>query len=116
MEPYGATSRGRSPLGIYTPWPEMTVSEAALAEARREFHAGLLNSGILSLNAAGIPSNPDSSQSSSIAYATSIARALQVETVQERMAGQTSGGGFEQACADFLIETFPRFMHLRPGT
>lgn len=94
----------------------MTASETALAKARREFHVGLLNSGILSLNAAGIPSNADSSQPSSIAYATSIARALQVEAVQERMAGQSSGGGFEQACADFLIDTFPRFLRLRPGT
>lgn len=94
----------------------LTTSNAILAEARREFHAGLLNSLILSIDANGVASNADKSQASSVQYAASIARALQVETTQERLAGQTAGGGFEQACADFLAETFPRLGRLRPGT
>jgi len=87
-----------------------------LADARREFHAGLLTSGVLTINAQGVASNADRSQRSSVAYAAHIARALLVETVGERLAGQTSGGEFETACADFVRATFGRFGMLRPGT
>lgn len=93
----------------------MKQTLAVFAEARREFHAGLLNSGILSVNAAGIPSNADGSNEASKQYALRVATALKVETVSERLAGQTSGGGFEQACASFLSATFPRLGMLRPG-
>ncbi|MGN6405675.1 NgoMIV family type II restriction endonuclease [Sinomonas sp.] len=93
----------------------MEQTEAAFAGARRQFHAGLLNSGILSVNAAGVPSNADGSNAASIQYAQRIATALNVETVSERLAGQTSGGGFEQACAEFVSATFPRLGMLRPG-
>lgn len=90
-------------------------SQAYLAHARRDFHAALLASGVLAVNASGVPSNADSSQRSSIAYAKRITDALLVETVGERLAGQTSGGEFETACADFLRATFLRLGMLRPG-
>lgn len=93
----------------------MDNSETVFAEARREFHAGLLASGILSVNSKGIPGNADGSNAASVSYAHRIATALKVETVSERLAGQTSGGGFEQACANFLSLTFPRLNMLRPG-
>lgn len=90
-------------------------SEAFLAQARRDFHAALLASGVLTVNEKGVASNADGSQKSSIAYAGRVAQALLVETVGERLAGQTSGGEFETACADFVRATFLRLGMLRPG-
>jgi hypothetical protein len=91
------------------------TSPAAFAEARREFHSGLLASGVLTVNENGVASNADKSQKSSIAYARHIADSLRVETVGERLAGQTSGGKFESACADFVRITFGMLAALRPG-
>lgn len=90
-------------------------SQAFLAQARRDFHAALLASGVLTVNDRGVASNADSSQRSSIAYAGRIAQNLLVETIGERLAGQTSGGEFETACADFVRATFTRLGMLRPG-
>jgi NgoMIV restriction enzyme len=92
-----------------------TSGVSAFAEARRQFHAGLLAGGVLAVNEKGVPSNADGSNRTSISYARAIADTLQVETVSERLAGQTSGGEFEQATANFLAETFPRLSMLRPG-
>jgi hypothetical protein len=89
--------------------------EAAFAQARRDFHASLLASGVLTVNEKGVASNADGSQKSSIQYARHIADRLLVETVGERLAGQTSGGEFETACADFVRATFTRLSMLRPG-
>ncbi|MBF4566155.1 NgoMIV family type II restriction endonuclease [Plantibacter sp. VKM Ac-2876] len=94
----------------------MTLNGNSLfASARREFHAGLLAGGVLSINGKGTPSNADGSNRTSIRYATAIAEILEVETIRERLAGQTSGGEFEQATANFLAETFPQLDMLRPG-
>lgn len=90
-------------------------SEPAFATARSDFHADLILKGVLSRDALGVPSNADKSQVSSIRYASGIADALEAETIAERLAGQSSGGGFEQACADFLRLTFGQLGHLRPG-
>lgn len=80
---------------------------AAIEEARREFHATLLKT-TLTIDAKGHPSNSDSSNRVSIAVASGIAELLKAETVQERIAGQTSGTQFEASCADFLRTTFPQ--------
>lgn len=90
-------------------------SQSYLAVQREKFHAQLLAEGILSVNAAGVASNADSSSVLSRALAGRIATALKVETAGERLAGQTAGGQFEQACANFLIATFHELGHLRPG-
>lgn len=92
-----------------------TIPEPTFATARSEFHAALILSGVLSRDKNGAPSNADRSQVSSVRYATGIAGALEAETVAERLAGQTSGGGFEAACADFVRNTFNQLGHLRPG-
>jgi len=94
---------------------DVTLSQASFAEARRAFHASLLASGVLAVNANGVASNADGSQRSSVAYAKHIAERLLVETVGERLAGQTSGGEFETACADFVRATFMQLGMLRPG-
>jgi hypothetical protein len=86
-----------------------------IARARREFHLALIAGGVLSVNSNGIPSNADGSQRSSIQFATHIASKLFVDNTSERLAGQTSGGHFESACADFISETFLQLDMLRPG-
>lgn len=86
-----------------------------LTEQRARFHAQLLGDGVLTVNPAGIASNADGSSVLSRRLAAHIATALQAETAGERLAGQTSGGGFERACTDFVAATFPALSHLRPG-
>lgn len=93
----------------------MSPSEAVFAEERRQFHAGLLLSGALTLSENGIPSNADKDNRLSVRLARDVADQLKVETVAERLAGQTSGGEFETATASFLWQTFPRLTMLRPG-
>ncbi len=88
---------------------------AEFSEARKRFHATLLKT-TLTTNSAGIVSNADSSNTTSKAVASGIAKLLKSETVSERIAGQTSGNQFESICADFVSETFAKLGHLRPGT
>ena len=88
---------------------------AHFLEARKTFHASLLES-ILTISGAGVVSNADSSNTSSKAIAKGIAELLHAETVAERSAGQTSGNQFEGICADFVRNTFLKLGHLRPGT
>ncbi|WP_323011428.1 NgoMIV family type II restriction endonuclease [Castellaniella sp.] len=83
--------------------------------ARKRFHANLLKS-ILTINAAGVVSNADSSNRASKAIAQGIAERLQAETISERSAGQTAGDKFESVCAEFIQETFTHLNHLRPGS
>lgn len=93
----------------------MPDSESLITRKRREFHAGLIDEGTLSLNASGVASIADGSNKLSVAVAADIAKALEVDTEQERQAGQTLGGSFETATRRFLEETFPAFGMLRPG-
>lgn len=91
------------------------TTPAEFAEARKAFHASLLES-TLTINSAGVVSNADSSNTTSKAIARGIADLLKAETIGERIAGQTSGNQFEGICAAFVQETFLRLGHLRPGT
>ncbi|MEW6962653.1 NgoMIV family type II restriction endonuclease [Trueperella pyogenes] len=86
-----------------------------LDEQRRRFHATLLASNTLTINPHGVPSNADKDQKSSVAFACHIAQCLEVATVEERLAGQTSGGNFENAVKAFIESTFPLLSNLRPG-
>lgn len=85
-----------------------------VAEARRSFHAALLQQ-VLRANEVGIPSNADGSNQTSISIASGVLRRLGAETVGARLAGQMSGNKFEAIVCKFISETFPRFNHLRPG-
>ena len=91
------------------------VDPAWFSEARKAFHATLLES-IMTINSAGVVSNADSSNTTSKAIARGIAELLKTETIGERIAGQTSGNQFEGICAAFVRETFLKLGHLRPGT
>lgn len=91
----------------------MTIP-ALFLEARIAFHAALLKA-TLTTDTRGIVSNADSSNRTSIAIAKGIAELLKAETLGERIAGQTSGNQFEGAVSDFVLSTFTKLGHLRPG-
>jgi NgoMIV restriction enzyme len=90
------------------------MARSLLAQARVEFHSALLI-GTLTTDSIGIPSNADRSSAQSKLYARSIAQQLASETVQERAAGQTLGGNFEKAVAEFVQRVLPRLEQVRPG-
>ena len=81
-----------------------------IAKARRTYHQGLLDSGVLTLDANGIASNADRSSRLSV----SIAERLEAE-VRSKMVGQASGAKFEQLTMEYLSDTFPALQGLRPG-
>ena len=82
-------------------------------EARRSFHAALLNS-ILRVDK-GVPSNADKDSKQSVNIAKGIIEKLGLESKGARLAGQMAGSKFEEICSQFLDETFTRLHHLRPG-
>lgn len=87
---------------------------AVFHDARKAFHASLLES-TLTINNLGVVSNADSSNTNSKAIAKGIAELLKAETFGERIAGQTSGSQFEGICAEFVRNTFLNLDHIRPG-
>jgi hypothetical protein len=90
------------------------TTPAEFTEARRAFHASLLEA-TLTINSTGVVSNADSGNAASKAIAKGIADLLKAETIGERIAGQTSGNQFEGICAAFVKDTFIKLRHLRPG-
>lgn len=88
---------------------------ALIAEARKNYHRQLLECGVLTVDAKGIPSNADSSSKMSVKIAQGIASRLMAE-VQDKALGQTSGAKFEQLNMQFLMDTFPKLQNIRPGS
>ncbi|GID96197.1 NgoMIV family type II restriction endonuclease [Amorphoplanes digitatis] len=93
----------------------MDANESLIQQMRSEFHAGLVAEGTLTVNARGVASIADGANRLSVAVGSEIATALLVDTEAERAAGQTLGGSFEEATANYLRATFPAFWMLRPG-
>lgn len=89
------------------------ITESLIKLERKAFHKALLES-VLLIDSKGIPSNADKDQRSSILFAQGIAKRLEAET-GERLAGQSSGRHFELIVTNFLLNTFKRLLHLRPG-
>jgi len=89
-------------------------TNAFLAEARRSFHAALLEK-VLRANRDGVPSNADGNNGVSVAIASGILDRLGSESTGARLAGQMSGNEFEVITCKFFSQTFPRLSHLRPG-
>lgn len=85
-----------------------------VTEARAAFHAALI-AGVLRVSS-GVPSNADGSNQRSVQVASGIAKRIGSVMVGTRLAGQVSGNRFEEICETFLLATFPRFAHLRPGS
>lgn len=91
------------------------MTEAWLTQARREFHATLLDS-ILTRSTSGIPSNADKASKPSREIANSILDQLGPATTAPKLPGQTAGADFEGVCASFVRVCFQHMHHLRPGT
>ena len=89
-------------------------AKSHFSEARKNFHAALLDS-VLRVDSAGIASNADKGNRNSIRIASGIAQRIGAETRGARLAGQLSGNRFEELCMDFLKRTFFMCEHLRPG-
>lgn len=89
--------------------------DALIAETRKNYHRQLLENGVLTIDAKGIPSNADSSSKMSVRIAQGIASRLMAE-VQDKALGQTSGAKFEQLNMQFLMDTFPKLQNIRPGS
>lgn len=75
----------------------------------------LLDEGVLTIDAKGIPSNADKSSALSIKIAKGITDQLVARKTQQKSQGQTSGAKFEQINMQFLQATFPHLQNLRPG-
>ncbi|MFQ5535192.1 MAG: NgoMIV family type II restriction endonuclease [Sphingomonadales bacterium] len=88
--------------------------ETFFAEARRSFHAALLDS-VLRTDAKGIPSNADKHSTPSVKIAQGIMERLGAESEGARLAGQMAGSQFEEICKEYLEEMFPHLAHMRPG-
>ena len=92
----------------------IATKDSFLSEARRSYHAALLEN-VLRQDSDGIPSNADRSQKSSVRYAQGIISRLGSEVIGARLVGQMSGNEFEAITCDFLNLTFRELDHLRPG-
>lgn len=88
--------------------------ESLLRKSRKKFHQMLLESGILAINANGVPSNADKSSRFSIDVASRIAKRIISEAVEVPVK-QIPNITFEHICWQFLQETFPKLQHLRVG-
>ena len=92
----------------------MSQNDAIIAQARRQFHATLISTFVLSVSEDGVPSNADRANAPSLEIARRIAADLGAAT-HPKLPAQTSGMLFEGAVTDFLKNTFPKLQHLRPG-
>ena len=85
-----------------------------LFEARKRFHAALLES-VLRVTDDGVATNADKGSKPSREIALGITERIGYEVGGLRLAGQSSGRQFETICRDFIAGTFTKLNHLRPG-
>jgi hypothetical protein len=71
--------------------------KAFITEARRSFHAALLDS-VLKTDSKGVPSNADKHSKPSVGIARGIMEQLGAESKGARLAGQMAGSQFEGIC------------------
>lgn len=90
------------------------MGNVVLLEARKKYHKALVENRVLTITEDGIASNADSSNAPSKAIAKTLAERLGA-MVGTKVKGQTSGTLFEQVTMQFLVDTFPKLQHLRPG-
>lgn len=89
--------------------------EALVVGARRRFHAGMIEAGLLTINEKGVASIADSSSAASRDIAGSLLAKIGSEASGARLAGQTAGRSFEDFVRVFLEEIFPRLTAVRCG-
>lgn len=85
-----------------------------VSDARADFHADLIK-GVLR-NDGGVLSNADKDNPRSVQIAAGIAGRIGTAIEGKRLKGQVSGNKFEEICEAFLLATFTRLAHLRPGS
>lgn len=90
------------------------MENAWLTEARRSFHASLLD-GPLTRSADGVVSNADRGSKPSREIADAILEQLGPVRTSEKLAGQTAGSDFETLCCSYVEFCMARMTHLRPG-
>lgn len=85
------------------------------ADARRRFHAAMIEKGLLTTNEQGVPSIADSASPASRGVATRLLTKIGSEAKGARLAGQSAGRGFEDFVRIFLAEIFPALAQVRCG-
>lgn len=85
-----------------------------IAEARRAFHRALVEKGVLSVDKNGVSSNADGSNKPSCAIGALVAKAVGAKK-GAKLPAQSAGSVFEELVCTFLMDTFPKLQHLRPG-
>jgi NgoMIV restriction enzyme len=91
-------------------------TNAFLHSARKNYHAALLRSGVLSMTSHGVPSNADRDSNTSTKIARGIFERIQSKAKpSNRLAGQISGSKFEQVTRAFVESAFSAMDGLRPG-
>lgn len=94
---------------------EAEAQEPLIVAARRRFHAGMIQAGLLTTNEKGIPSIADSSSAASREISSLLLAKIGDEASGARLAGQTAGRSFEDFVRVFLAEIFPRLSMARCG-
>ncbi len=90
------------------------TKNSIILDARNSYHDSLVQRGVLNVSKEGIASNADASNLPSRKIALCIAQKLGAG-VGDKLKGQTAGTLFEQITVQFLLNTFPKLQHLRPG-
>ncbi len=93
---------------------------ALISEQRKAFHRNLLEGGVLNLSKDDIVSNADKSSKPSREIGKALAEKVAASSGAElssglKQKGQSLGKAFEVACNAFLLGTFTKLSHLRPG-
>ncbi|QYF87195.1 NgoMIV family type II restriction endonuclease [Brevundimonas sp. PAMC22021] len=91
------------------------MTESLVVAARRRFHAGMIQAGLLTTNEKGVASIADSASASSRDISRLFLTKIGNEALGARLAGQTAGRGFEDFVRTFLAEIFPRLSMVRCG-
>lgn len=91
------------------------MDKALIHCAREQYHKRLITSRLLTITTDGVASNADSSSAPSKAIARAVAERLGAK-INKKFQGQTAGTLFEQITMQFIVDTFPKLQHLRPGS
>lgn len=96
--------------------PLPTLPASVFDTQRRQFHRGLITAGVLTRNEQKVVSIADKDSRLSVDVAGRIYEKVSGEIkAVARLAAQVSGQAFEDHCREFLLSTFLKLDHLRPG-
>ena len=86
-----------------------------LQNERKAFHRSLLEDVLFLEGREQVPSNADRDNRLSLELARGIIERMGVAIPRKRQVAQRSGRLFEEKVRTFIVNTFPRLDHLRPG-